>query len=164
MEVRQTWDAASDGLALEGGAIPSELLGAESRTTPCPHTLYVGNCSFIFPTPTSLGRNPRLIDGCMETLAVGCFFSFWMRRHRLRVSLKGRSTCLPRRRNPSGAGAPEGARSCPAMNSCALRRPTKAGKRIRMALMCFLVLSEVHIRLSLFPNKKDSLEGPEDHH
>ena len=38
-----TWDAASDGLALEVGASPSELLlGAESRTTPLPQILCSG--------------------------------------------------------------------------------------------------------------------------
>ena len=49
-EIRLTWDAATDGLALEGGAIPSELLGAESRTIPIP----------LFPSWRTL-RFPRLL-------------------------------------------------------------------------------------------------------
>ena len=34
--IRLFWDSASDGPPSEGGAIPSELLGAESRITPLP--------------------------------------------------------------------------------------------------------------------------------
>ena len=37
--IRLYWDSASDGPPSEGGAIPPELLGAVSRTTPLPRSL-----------------------------------------------------------------------------------------------------------------------------
>ena len=40
--IRLFWDSASDGPPSEGGAIPSELLGAESRITPLPCSISCG--------------------------------------------------------------------------------------------------------------------------
>ena len=44
--IHRSWDSACDGPPSQGGAIPSELLGAESRITPLPCSISCGPSLF----------------------------------------------------------------------------------------------------------------------